>query len=96
MCQSSAADPGLTPIMGPFAACHSPTNLPILLVARSAFLDRGRQIWGLLWSAVFPPRRVHLFVYAIQKTRRKCAGLCVRWTEVSMTCNVVQPTAEEF
>ena len=30
------------------------------------------------------------------KTRRKCAGLCVRWAEVSMTCTVVQPTAGEF
>ena len=25
------------------------------------FLDRGRQIVGLLWSADFPPRRQHLF-----------------------------------
>ena len=27
------------------------------------------------------------------KMRPKCAGLCVRWAEVSMTCTVVRPTA---
>ena len=36
-------------------------NLPVLLAARSAVLDRGRQIGGLFWSADFPPRREHLF-----------------------------------
>ena len=31
------------------------------LVARFVVLDRGGQIGGLLWSADFPPQRVHLF-----------------------------------
>ena len=26
-----------------------------------AFLDRGQQIGGQLWSADFPPRRLHIF-----------------------------------
>ena len=30
------------------------------------------------------------------KMRRKCAGLCMRWAEVSMTCTAVRPTTEEF
>ena len=30
------------------------------------------------------------------KTRQQCAGLCLRWAEVSMTCTVVWPTAGEF
>ena len=37
-------------------------NLPVLLVARSAVLDRGWQIGGLFWSADLLPRRVHLFL----------------------------------
>ena len=36
----------------------------------------------------------HLACYL--KTRRRCAGLCVRWVEVSMTCTVVRLTAGEF
>ena len=34
--------------------------ISVLLAARSAVLDRGQQIGGLLWSANFPPRRVDL------------------------------------
>ena len=30
MCRGSAADPGLTPELGPFAVCHSPSlSLPV-------------------------------------------------------------------
>uniref|UniRef100_A0A671XX33 DDE-1 domain-containing protein n=1 Tax=Sparus aurata TaxID=8175 RepID=A0A671XX33_SPAAU len=69
-------------------------NLPVLFAARSATLGRGRQIGGLSWSTDFPPRRVHLF--SPLNLRRQCAGPCVRWAVVSMTCTVVRPTAGEF
>ena len=36
-------------------------NSAVLFASRSADLDRGRYIGGLLWSADLPPRRVHLF-----------------------------------
>ena len=38
MCQGSAADPGSTPELGPFAACHSP-SLSLFPVISSAVLS---------------------------------------------------------
>ena len=53
-------------------------NLPVLLAARSAVLDRGQQIGGLFWSAYFPPQRVHLFPpHLLSKNEASmCRPLC--------------------
>ena len=46
--------------------------------------------WGSVWSADFPPWRVHLFPpRLLSKNEVGCAGLCVRWAEVLMTCTVI-------
>ena len=44
-----------------FLTGQQAANLPVLLAAWSAVLDRGRQTGGLFWSADLQPRRVHLF-----------------------------------
>ena len=44
-----------------FKTEHQAANLPVLLAAQSAVLDRGLQIAGLSWSDDLPPRRVRIF-----------------------------------
>ena len=81
-----------------FQTEHQAKNLPVLLAARSAVLDRGWQIGGLFWLGFSTSEGTlmyfHLACYL--KMRQKCAGLCVRWAKVSMTCAAVPPTAKEF
>ena len=54
-----------------------------------SFLQLGPPIWPL---GVYPYFHLHCCV----NPSRWCAGNCVRWGKVSMTCTVVRPTAGEF
>ena len=74
-----------------FLTGQQAANLPVLLAARSAVLDRRRQIGGLFWSADLPPWRVHLFLPHLRSKSEASI-----WAEVSVTCTVVRPTARGF
>ena len=75
---------------------HQTANLPVLLAARTAVLDRVRQIGGLFWSADFP-WRVHLFLPRLlsKNEAEMCWPMRVVGGGVD-DLHCLRPTAEEF
>ena len=71
-------------------------NVSVLFAVRSADLDRRRYIGGLFWFTNMSPNMLIFTSIVDVNLSRRCAGNCVRWAAVSMTCTVVRPTAEEF
>ena len=69
---------------------HQATSVPVLLAAWSTVLDRGGKSGVCFGPPIFLLGGNTYFRLACYlKTSRKCAGLCVRWAEVSMTCTDV-------
>ena len=52
---------GAASLCNRFCTGQRAANLAVLFVARSADLDRRREIGGLFWSTNLTPRSVHLF-----------------------------------
>ena len=65
----------------PFLDRAASRQFGCFFAAWSAVLDRGRQVGGLFWSTNLPPWTVHLFLPRVLKTKRQCAGHCVKWAE---------------